>query len=100
MPTLRAIKELRYASQQRAPGDVFEASERDARLLVAIRKAEAHDPDKPRRGRPPKPKPEPEQADTKVAAKDLRAAAPDPDQQDQAEDGKRTYRRRDMQAED
>ena len=41
MPKVRAIKETRYAAITRMPGDVFHvASDRDAKLLVAIRKVE------------------------------------------------------------
>lgn len=39
MPTLTAIAELRYAGRTVHPGDDFEASERDAKLLKAIKKA-------------------------------------------------------------
>lgn len=77
MPTLRATKELRYAGQQHAVGDVFKAPDRDARLLVAIRKAEAV-PDRPI-GKEPEPNPA--------------------EGDDEGTRQKRAYRRRDMQAE-
>lgn len=40
MQKLRATKEFRYSTRRLLPGDVFEASSRDARLLLAVRKAE------------------------------------------------------------
>lgn len=39
MPTLIAIKELHYAGKTRLPGEAFEASDRDAKLLDRIGKA-------------------------------------------------------------
>jgi len=38
---LKAVKGLTYNTRRLLPGDVFDASPRDARLLLAIRKAEA-----------------------------------------------------------
>jgi len=41
MPKVRAIKEVRYASTLRHPGDTFDiANDRDARLLIAVGKVE------------------------------------------------------------
>lgn len=38
---LLALKSLRYATRRLLPGDSFEAKDRDAKLLIAIKKAEA-----------------------------------------------------------
>lgn len=38
---LRARKALTYATRRLQPGDIFDARGRDARLLLAVRKAEA-----------------------------------------------------------
>lgn len=68
MPTLVATKPLLYAGQSLNVGDEFEASEKDAKILKAIRRAEdapevaveaalVVEPvpdDKPKRGRPKK----------------------------------------------
>lgn len=40
MVALKVTKELRYAGSQKLPGEIFEASEKDAKILVAIGKAE------------------------------------------------------------
>lgn len=41
MPKVRAIKEVKYASTLRHPGDTFDiANDRDARLLIAVGKVE------------------------------------------------------------
>jgi hypothetical protein len=37
---LRATKQFRYDTRRLLPGDVFEASSRDARILLATRKVE------------------------------------------------------------
>jgi hypothetical protein len=39
MPTLEAIKIVRYGGKDQQPGDVFEASEKDAKTLKLIKKA-------------------------------------------------------------
>ncbi len=39
MPKIVAVKEVRYAGVSHLPGAEFEASDKDARLLVAIGKA-------------------------------------------------------------
>jgi len=41
MQRLRATKPLHYNTRRLVAGDEFEASDKDARLLIAIRKAEA-----------------------------------------------------------
>lgn len=40
MPMLKAIREVRYASVTYRPGDTFEASDKDAKILKAVKKAE------------------------------------------------------------
>ncbi len=40
MPDLIALKSMSYATRRLQAGDTFPASRRDARVLVAIRKAE------------------------------------------------------------
>lgn len=44
MSPLIAARPLTYATRRLQAGDVFEAPERDARVLVAIRKAKRPDP--------------------------------------------------------
>ncbi|MEY9098881.1 hypothetical protein ABIA24_001790 [Sinorhizobium fredii] len=39
MKDLMAVKSFRYASRALQPGDTFSAKDRDARLLVAVKKA-------------------------------------------------------------
>lgn len=57
---LVALKRLRHPrgpdGKEYAPGDSFEASERDAKAYVLVRAAKdaPQDAEKPRRGRPPK----------------------------------------------
>jgi len=41
MPIITAVRELRYAGRTIVPGEAFDASEKDAKLLVAIGKARA-----------------------------------------------------------
>lgn len=38
--TLKAVKGLRYATRMMTAGDTFEAKRKDARVLVAVKKAE------------------------------------------------------------
>lgn len=52
MQRLRASKDFTYATRRLLPGDSFEASDRDARLLIAIKKARP-DEDDPRPLRAP-----------------------------------------------
>lgn len=90
MPKIRALKEVKYAGSLRRPGDVFEATDREAKLLAAIKKAElVAEEDRPRRGRPPKVRePEP-------------AAADDAGQAEDADKPKRgRYARRDLTADE
>jgi hypothetical protein len=79
------VPELRYGGKELREGDEFEASEKDGKLLVAIKKATASLA--PRRGesRPPK---------TDELA--LQASA----EGEQAPRRRRRFQRRDMRAED
>lgn len=40
--TLKALKDQRYSTRQLKAGDIFEATRRDAKLLQAIKRAEAY----------------------------------------------------------
>lgn len=44
MQKLTAIKEFRYGGAQRFPGDQFDASDKDAKLLAAVGRAEIAKP--------------------------------------------------------
>lgn len=98
MPKVRALKEVRYASTVRHPGDVFDvANDRDVRLLVAIGKVElvpsgkaakAGKADEPAKVEPAKVEP--------VA--DKPAAEPETEAETEAAATKRRYQRRDMTA--
>lgn len=60
MIKMRATKPLKYRTRRLLPGDVFEVERRnDARVLMAIRKAEEHVEieDSPRDDAPPQPAP-------------------------------------------
>lgn len=78
MMELVAIKSLAYAGKRREVGESFEASNRDARILVAIRKAKVAEVVKP-------------------------VVAPVAQDESEVEENtaprKRPYRRRDMRAE-
>lgn len=83
---LIATKSMLFGGRSLNIGDEFEASDRNGRLLKAIRKAK--DPDEPVKAAPP-------------------AATPEQDPLDHDGDGKKggskkgaKYKRRDMQAED
>jgi hypothetical protein len=106
MPKLQATRELRYAGKTLQPGDIFDASEKDAKVLKQIKKA-ADAPVVPRATQKP-PKVE------KVATPEV---LPDPvtppavvDAATEAETkesdpaptgyGRQGYRRRDLRSED
>ena len=76
MPELIATRAYRYGGRALQPGDPFEASSRDARLLKAIRKAKAA---------------------PEVVASD---EEPSGDEAAQVSRGRGRYQRRDMRAED
>jgi hypothetical protein len=93
MPTLEALKEIFYGRVTYQPGDKFESSEKDAKVLAAVGKAKAVEAPKPAAApeevQPPQePQPQAEQKEAEPAP--LAEPAPAP----------MTYRRRDMQAED
>lgn len=105
MPKLQATTELRYAGKTVRPGDQFDASEKDAKILKAIRKA-IDAPVVPKTQKPPrveKPAPvapvvqaepvavEPMKADV-IETKDVDS--------DGHGYGRQAYRRRDLRAED
>lgn len=80
MPTLKALKPLRYATRQLVAGDVFEAQPRDARVLQAIGRAEPHvEPLRRGPGRPSKAEVEAKRiADLQAIAEAEKAATPPP----------------------
>jgi len=47
MPNLIAVREVRYAGRNVFPGEAFEASDKEAKLLVAIGKAKPADISEP-----------------------------------------------------
>lgn len=55
MPKIFAVKEVRYAQRRYLPGDAFDASEKDAKLLTAIGRASYGK--KPNKTDLPEPKP-------------------------------------------
>jgi hypothetical protein len=42
MARIQALKEIRYGGENYQPGDVFDAKDREAKVLVAIGKAKVH----------------------------------------------------------
>jgi hypothetical protein len=90
---LIAVMEVFYASRTRNPGDAFEASEQDARILVGLGKAVAPVVDTPT--------PEPVKASEPVPPP-LIARDDPPLFEESAEPApkKRTYKRRDLVAEE
>jgi hypothetical protein len=92
---LIAVTEVYYASRTRNPGDPFEASEQDARILVGLGKAVAPVVDAPP---PPQPAKASEPAPAAVVAHD--DASPSNEQAEKEAPKKRTYKRRDLTAED
>jgi hypothetical protein len=91
---LIAVMEVFYASRTRNPGDAFEASEQDARILVGLGKAVApvvETPPPPEPANAPEPVPPPSIArDDPPLFKETADPAPK----------KRTYKRRDLVAEE
>lgn len=83
MPELKALRELRYGGKTIFPGEGFEASEKEAKLLKAIGKATdgevANKTDLPKAATAPEPAPEPDPVPLQDAGH---------------------YQRRDMRAED
>jgi hypothetical protein len=93
MMQLKALKPFRYARRALRPGDVFEATSKDGRLLKAVRRAADHVELEPMIGRDPEPPPKvaddpptPPRATQEPATENVRP--------------QRYYRRRDMTAEE
>lgn len=82
MPNLIATKEVRYAGKTMLAGESFEASDKDAKVLVAIKKAEYGGAAKNKTDLPKKA--------AKIEEAPVEPEAP----------LSRTYHRRDMQAQD
>jgi hypothetical protein len=81
---MTATKQVYYGGKERRPGEQFEATARDARILAAIRKATPAAP----------------QAVTpKTQARDMTAEQPAAEPDDDGKGRKGRYRRRDMKAE-
>jgi hypothetical protein len=95
---LIAVMEVFYASRTRNPGDPFEASEQDARILVGLGKAVApvvDTPPQPAKASGPVPPP--------LIARDDPPLFEEPAEKETAEEErpkKRTYKRRDLVAEE
>lgn len=84
MPRLIATREVRYSGVTHKPGEEFEASEKDARILKGIGKAA-----------------DPEKRETVPPRRALRTTALAEDAgEDAGEPARRRYRRRDLTAED
>lgn len=100
MKLVVTAKELRYGGRQMRAGDEFEASDKDARTLKAVRKA-ADAPPQVKRSMPAPPAPKPEAS---LAPKlDTRAMTPGEGTMAADEEQtriRRRYGRRDMQAEE
>lgn len=90
MPTMTTLKPHRYASRSLVPGDEFEASGRDARILAALGRARLVEPPSAPAGEPTQP------ADAEQRSEDAPPAEPPADE---APKPKRKYKRRDMTAE-
>lgn len=88
MPKLVATKAVRYAGKEMAAGEEFDASDKDAKLLIAVHKAELAPPPKRPRHIDSQPKVEPK------ALKPVEEPAADP------KPASGLYQRRDMRAED
>lgn len=91
MVRLEAISLVRYAGRDQHPGDVFDASEKDAKFLKAIKRAK----DAPEVKRP-------KLVEIKAPVYRTAAVTPAPTVEPETETdvpAKRQYRRRDMSAE-
>jgi hypothetical protein len=78
---LVATKSFPYANRRMLPNDEFEASERDAKILVLLGNARYH-------------------VDVESVMQQVKVEAIDADEADEPPRKKRRYRRRDMKAED
>jgi hypothetical protein len=90
---LIAVMEVFYASRTRNPGDAFEASEQDARILVGLGKAVA-----PVVDTPPEPAKASEPVPPPLIARDDPPLFEEPAEKEAPR--KRTYKRRDLVAEE
>jgi hypothetical protein len=90
---LIAVMEVFYASRTRNPGDAFEASEQDARILVGLGKAVA-----PVVDTPPEPAKASEPIPPAVVAQDDASLFNESAEKEPPR--KRTYKRRDLVAEE
>lgn len=86
MPILVATRTVRIGRTEYKPGDSFEASDKDAKTWIAIRKARLSDPS------PPKAVNLPKEVMAKAPVKEV--------VEDEAPKQKRSYHRRDMTAEE
>lgn len=74
---LVALKRMTYNTRRLVAGDVFEASNKDARILVGVKRAEAAPPPSPPLPRPrpapppPPPPPEPDLDQLRATARSL-----------------------------
>lgn len=94
MPTVKALTNTPFGVGIRAKGEVFEATEHEAKLLVALRRAVIVEPEKAQKVEKTE-----TAKNTEVATKDLVAKekpADDPKKDVKAPKGK--YNRRDMKA--
>lgn len=95
MPRLAVInRDLRYAGQQLDVGDEFDASDKDARILIGLRKAKVA-VKKP----PPVPEPVATPPPAPVARQPYQRRVMTPARQAVAEPKPEEYGRRDLQAE-
>lgn len=95
MPKLEVIaKAVRYAGKEYRFGQTFDASDKDAKVLKAIKKVKDAAPEVPKTQRVPERKPV---VETRVMAAE--APAPTADGSD-GEASRRRYRRSDMRSED
>jgi hypothetical protein len=91
---LIAVMEVFYASRTRNPGDPFDASEQDARILVGLGKAVAPVVEMP----PPEPAKASEPAPPPSIARDDPPLFEEPAEKEPPK--RRTYKRRDLVAEE
>lgn len=102
MPKLQATRELRYAGVTLKPGDIFEASDKDAKVLKLIKKATVAPAVTRATQKPPKVEKvmAPEVAPLPVEAPATVEAKTETETSDQMGYGRQGYRRRDLRSED
>lgn len=91
MKLVVTAKELRYGGRQMRAGDEFEASDKDARTLKAVRKAADAPPAQVKRSMPQPPEPKPVEPAASEEDQPRRRGRPS---------GAAWYGRRDMRAEE